>query len=207
MPELKNKKHEEFATLRAGGCTLGAAYATAFGFETELRQHAAHGSRLSKRPLVAARLEEKLPETAVASTEDLDPEFVIQNLLQVLQKAVDSGKFSSANRTLELLGKFQGMFNDRRNDRRERETDLPDFDGMTPEKIFNYFRRSMADANPSWVLIDKRAPMGAEGNRDELVAHYRTQLRNIDPEIRVLDPKEVQAEPPEDGGTAGSALH
>jgi hypothetical protein len=52
------------------------------------------------------------------------------------------------------------------------------------------------------------APASAiEGKRDEFVRHFRDQLHAIDSDITVFDPKEVQAKPTEDGGTAGSPLH
>jgi hypothetical protein len=149
-----------------------------------------------KKPEVAERIRELRPRSAVASSGDLDPEFVIQNLLRVLQKSVDSGRFTAANRTLELLGKFQGMFNDRRNDRREQDANLPDLDSMNPDQIFQYMRNKIIDVNPEWQLINRRIPNGLDGKRDELVRHLTTQLRNIDPRIEVIDPGalEVAAE-------------
>ena len=206
MPELKNVRWEKFSQLRAKGCTMGAAYAEAYE-KTEAKFHSGHGSRLAQKTVVAQRIEELRPRSEATSSGDLDPEFVIQNLLQVLQKAVDSGKFSSANRTLELLGKFQGMFADSKRDNRTVESNLPDFYSMTHEEQFNWFASKMSNLKPSWVLVDRRTPLAAEGKRDELVRHFRDQLRGIDPDITVFDPKEVQAKPTEDGGTASSELH
>ncbi len=206
MPELKNARWDKFAKLRAKGCTLGAAYAEAYE-KTEAKLHSGHGSRLAQKTVVAQRIEALRPRSEATSSGDLDPEFVIQNLLQVLQKAVDSGKFSSANRTLELLGKFQGMFADSKRDNRMVEPNLPDFYKMTYEEQFNWFASKMSNLKPSWILVDRRVPLRAEGQRDEMVKYFRDQLNAIDPDITVFDPKEVQAKPTEDDGTASSALH
>jgi uncharacterized protein YqfA (UPF0365 family) len=53
MPILQNTRHEAFAQLRARGAPLDLAYAQA-GYEAD----SGHGSRLAKRPAVAARIAE-----------------------------------------------------------------------------------------------------------------------------------------------------
>ena len=175
MPRLENPKHEAFAVLRAKGRTLGSSYATAFGHAKELRLHSGHGSRVAKRPEVTARIEELRPRSEAASSGDLDPEFVIQNLLQVLQRSVESGKFTAANRTLELLGKFQGMFQSQR----DNPTSSP-LDDMDSEQLVTFVRRSLTNLGPGslrtlgFVAIEPEAdetPLPESGNPGEQVMH------------------------------------
>ena len=206
MPELKNARWERFAQLRAKGCSLSASYNEAYD-KPAGSNHSAHGSRLGKRPILSARIQELRPRSEVTSSEDLDPEFVIQQLLSSLRDSVSAKKFSASNRTLELLGKYQSMWAESKNSRLgEPSTEL---DGMSADEIRTWMVRKVEDLCPDLVVIKKRATQEVERSKDRasLVSHFVSQLKKVDPEITVFDPKEVPAEPTEHGGTASSELH
>ena len=148
MPELRNSRWEKFAQLVAKGVSRTAAYGEAYN-KPGAAANSSHGSRLGQKLIVVQRIEELRPHTEAASSADLDPEFVIRNLLQVLQKAVDSGKFSSANKTLELLGKFQGMFNESRRGNRQADP----LDDMDSEQLKHFIRRHLIGLGPGTLKM------------------------------------------------------
>lgn len=203
MSELRNMKWEMFAKLRAAGATQSESYARAYN-KTPSLGTANSGNRLEQRPLVTKRIEELRPQSEATGSADLDPEFVIQSLLKNLSKAADSGKFSSANRTLELLGKFQGMFNESRRDSRM----VDPLDGMDEQQLVKFVRRTLTDLGTGTLKkLGFIAIEPASAQRDEAVRFFREKLHAIDPDITVFDPQEVQAKPAEDDGTANAPLH
>ena len=112
---------------------------------------------------------------------------------------------AGANKALELLGKAQGMFQERRSGRREWEPELPDFHAMSAEEIIRRMANDVRAADPALMLIDQRHRLKLPGRRHELVQLFRAQLQHLDPAIEVLDPQAGQVPPPESGSS--QAMH
>ena len=121
---LKNAKHELFAQSIAAGKTLEESYQLA-GYEP----HRQNASRLITNDDIRARVDELLNRVAdgVVLTKQWVIERLIQNVERSMQleeikdaKGIGTGEYryegSVANRALELLGKEQGMFIERRED-------------------------------------------------------------------------------------------
>jgi phage terminase small subunit len=136
MPELRNRRHEQYAQLRAGGKSKTDAYAIGYGCRMPKRASEG-GIRVEKRPEVDCRIRELQQEIAqlalkesreAAERQRVTREYVIAHLkanvercmqeVEVLdRKGQPTGVFvydaAGANRGLELLGKEIGMFRER----------------------------------------------------------------------------------------------
>ena len=109
-----------------------------------------------------------------------------------------------ANKALELLGKAQGMFQERRSGRREWEPELPYFHAMSAEEIIRRMANDVRAADPALMLIDQRHRLKLPGKRDELVSIFRAQLQQLDPGITVFDPQAGSLLP--EGGDQGAEV-
>jgi phage terminase small subunit len=126
MPILSNRRHEQFATLIAGGMTPTKAYSAA-GFTG--RGSAQSASRLAKSSPVAARIAELSHDLSCMARQRavVDREYVLRRLRENVERAMQvkpvldsKGKpvgtyrydGSVANRALELIGKELEMFRD-----------------------------------------------------------------------------------------------
>ena len=115
MPQLTNKMWETFAQAMARGVNQ-----TNSALEAGYSDVSAHvrGCELAKKPAVKARIEElrrkadKLAVQAVAC----DREWVLRELVATYEAARAAKNQTAANRALELIGKEQGMFIDRKMD-------------------------------------------------------------------------------------------
>src|SRR5215472_10894611 len=127
MPILTNTRHEQFATLIAGGMSPTRAYSAA-GFTGKGAAQSA--SRLAKTPPVAARIAELTRDLSSLSVQRavVDRQYVLSRLRENVERAMQAepvldskgkpvGTYrydgSVANRALELLGKELGMFANR----------------------------------------------------------------------------------------------
>ena len=213
MPELKNPKHEKFCRLRASGMTQGKAYASAYDREAS-RMTGASGAKLQARPDVKARVTELQAEKAIVDGFDVvdgevDPKLIISALLKNLNRSLEVGNAAGANRAAELLGKTVQMFQTSRDSSRFGNEPDHKFDRMSADEIRTWMVRTIEKLCPDLKVIKKRAPSEVERGEDRaaLVSHFVSQLKKVDPEIKVIDPKEAQAKPTEDDGTASSGLH
>lgn len=147
MPVLDNAKHERFAQEIVKGASQREAYRTA-GYPTKSDAAAdASASRLLSTAKVAARvaeLQEFISERAVEKSA-VSKAWVIAKLVENVERAMtnepvkdaqgnETGEYkyngNVANRALELIGKEQGMFVDRK------EVGKPgDFDAMSQEEL------------------------------------------------------------------------
>lgn len=116
MPVLANLKHERFANHIAAGMTQAAAYKSA-GFKSKHPESPA--SKISKNPLVAARIKEltrRITNAAVRkATEEvaITKELILRELWENAQRGAQvHGGSAVTNRALELLGKELGLFRD-----------------------------------------------------------------------------------------------
>lgn len=123
---LKNTKHELFALNLAKGMTADAAYEAA-GYKPSR----AAASRLSTKVNIRERVEElrsRIVERTIEKTA-VSKEWVVEQLVRVYKESMDGQpvkdrygnatdkvmpNYSAANRALELLGKEEGMFVERR---------------------------------------------------------------------------------------------
>lgn len=105
MPPLENAKHERFAQLVAGGAALTVAYADA-GF----KKHDCNASRLNRNEKVRERIMELQRSASESAT--IDAAWVLGELRTVYRASLESGRYSSAVRSLELLGKSLGLFSE-----------------------------------------------------------------------------------------------
>ena len=127
MAALQNLQHEKFVQELVRGKGQGEAYLAAGYKAKSVAVASAAATRLLKDVKVQARLEE-LKAQAVERTV-LTKQWVIDKLIQNVERAmqaqpvldakgVPTGEYryegSVANRALELLGKEQGMFVDRK---------------------------------------------------------------------------------------------
>jgi len=113
MPVLKNPKHERFAQLVAQGANYTQA-AKVVGY-SELRAGAT-GSNLAKKRNIADRIAElsaRVAEQSV-SISAVNRAWIMERLQEIAIKATAKEDFAPANRALELLGKENGMFVDRK---------------------------------------------------------------------------------------------
>lgn len=128
MGMLKNAKHEHFAHLVAKGSNAKEAYIEA-GFSPNGAQPSS--ARLLSKAMVAARIEEIKANISTAAIEkvSVDKAWVIAQLVENVQIAKSAipvldnegnptgeykANLAAANRALELIGKEQGMFVDRK---------------------------------------------------------------------------------------------
>lgn len=115
MAALSNNMWEKFAQAMARGVNQ-----TKSALEAGYNETSAHvrGCELAKKPAVKERIEElrkkadKLAVQAVAC----DREWVLRELVATYEAARAAKNQTAANRALELIGKEQGMFIDRKMD-------------------------------------------------------------------------------------------
>lgn len=105
MPPLANSKHEKFAQLVASGSVLSRAYTDA-GY----RPHDCNASRLNRNEQVRERIMELQRSASESAT--IDAAWVLGELRTVYRASLESGRYSSAVRSLELLGKSLGLFSE-----------------------------------------------------------------------------------------------
>jgi hypothetical protein len=110
MAVLENSRHEKFAQGLAQGMSAAEAYRQA-GYEVKGNVAEAAASRLLRDVKVASRVEE-LKQRAAVSVQ-ISREWVLEQLVDNLKLAKDTGQIAPANRAAELLGKELGMFVDR----------------------------------------------------------------------------------------------
>ncbi|MHC4640521.1 MAG: terminase small subunit [Planctomycetota bacterium] len=70
--------------------------------------------RLQKDPRVAAAIQEVRERytTALECKTDITVEEIVSRLNRVYQEAIDKGRLSDANKALDLLGRYKGMYAD-----------------------------------------------------------------------------------------------
>src|SRR5215831_13608648 len=125
MPARRWPKHEAFAAAVAAGVEPKTAYLSV-GFKCTPKSAISAGGKLSKRADVRARIDELIEGKRSASLAEVqkalsdrgvDREWVIDQLVEIVGRCMAGGdEFNArdATRALELLGKEQGMFIDRR---------------------------------------------------------------------------------------------
>lgn len=148
MPILTNSRHERFAQELASGKTEDEAYRIA-GYKPDR----GNASRLTANDSVQARVAELQGRVAqgVVLTKQWVIERLIENANRAMQAAVvldgdgkPTGEYryegSVANRALELLGKEQGMFVERK------EVGKPgEFERMNADELREYIKREAAE--------------------------------------------------------------
>jgi len=127
MPALPNAKHERFVLELLAGKSQSEAYLAAGYSAKSVAVASAAATRLLKDPTIAARLEEL--QAAAAAKAALSKSWVLEKLRENVERAMQAtpvldrdgkptGEYvyqgSVANRALELIGKEQGMFIDRK---------------------------------------------------------------------------------------------
>jgi hypothetical protein len=95
---LKNARHERFAQELAKSSTLGVAYVAA-GYARNDK----NAARLRKNEGVAARVAELM--AGAAEKAKIDAAWVLEQAVDLHEKAKAAGAFSPAARALELVGK------------------------------------------------------------------------------------------------------
>lgn len=137
MPALSNPKYEMFARCLVQGMSQAKAYVKA-GYS----QNTANASTLAKRPEVRARVQELIEERERAtgqmtipdpvgsdlpgpdkpgSPDELDPDWVLMELVENARAARQAGQFSASTKALEMIGRALGMFNDEEVSKRKRK--------------------------------------------------------------------------------------
>lgn len=159
MSSLSNSKWELFAVAVAGGQSATQAYLAA-GYKTNAHAASISASRLLENPSIKARIAEVHDGRERASREatadaiaaaSLTKQWVIERLMENAERALQrvavkdseghpTGEYryegSVANRALELLGKEQGMFIDRK------EVGKPgEFDGLNTDDLRSFVAR------------------------------------------------------------------
>lgn len=148
MPMLTNPRHERFAQALAAGKTADEAYQVA-GF----KPNRGNATRLKANESVAQRVAElqgRITEGVV-----LTKQWVLERLIENAKRALQAtpvlgpdgkptGEYryegSVANRALELLGKEQGMFVDRK------EVGKPgEFERMNADELRDYIQREASE--------------------------------------------------------------
>lgn len=148
MAVLSNARHERFAQELAAGKTADEAYQLA-GF----RPNRGNATRLKANESVMKRVAEL--QGRIADGVVLTKQWVIERLIENVERALQAqpvldregrptGEYtyegSVANRALELLGKEQGMFVDRK------EVGKPgEFERMNADELRDYIRREASE--------------------------------------------------------------
>lgn len=118
-------KHEQFLALILVGESQGAAYRQVYS--CDLRTADVSASRLLKNPNFLEHL--KLRRQALADSNDINHEWVIRNLKEIVEECRRQGKGynpSVATKAIELIGKHLGTF-----EKEQRETDdVPQWTGI-----------------------------------------------------------------------------
>ena len=157
MSVLGNARHEKFAQEIVKGASQRDAYRTA-GYPTKSDAAAdASASRLLSNAKVAARVQElqELTQERTIEKAAVSKAWVIDKLVENVERAMTAepvrdaqgnatGEYkyngSVANRALELIGKEQGMFIDRK------EIGAPgDFDQWSDEDLEKYIAAGASD--------------------------------------------------------------
>lgn len=154
MP-LKNPKHEIFAQELANGENATQAYRNA-GFADSranacrLQQDERVRQRVNELMEQRARRHDKATEKAISEL-GLTKQWVLARLVENAEQALIRKDGSVANRALELIGKEQGMFIDRK------ETGQPgDFAALTtPDQVLAAIRAEFGDAAAALLTIAK----------------------------------------------------
>ena len=159
MPALTNPKHERFAQELASGKTADESYVTA-GYKPSRANasHLHHTHNISQRIAEILTQREHIQAQATADaieTVGLTKQWVIETLMENVARAmqaeevkdskgIGTGEYkyegSVANRALELLGKEQGMFIDRKEVGRPGE-----FESMNADQLREYIGRETAE--------------------------------------------------------------
>ena len=107
MGRLANRKHEDFAKLVAAGMPAPEAL-TRCGF----CHNPSYAKRLLARPDVAARVAEHGGRAPAHQVQAGGPtrNYVMSELVGLLQQAREAGNIRHANQALELIGRALGMF-------------------------------------------------------------------------------------------------
>lgn len=148
MAVLTNARHERFAQELAAGKTATEAYTLA-GYKPD----DGHASRLAGNGRIVERVAELQGRAAEGVV--LTKQWVIEKLIENVDRAMqaipvtdregrETGEFtyegSVANKALELLGKEQGMFVDRK------EVGKPgEFERMNADELREHIRREAAE--------------------------------------------------------------
>ena len=106
---LKNGRYERFAQQIAGGRSASEAYRVC-GYRGKGRSQSA--CRLLRRPEVAARVESLRMDVSreVVSQIAVNTGWVVDTLVQIINRAMQDCNFGAATHALNLLGKNMGMF-------------------------------------------------------------------------------------------------
>ena len=126
MPALKDPRHERFAQSIAAGTPGAEAYVGAGYADNKQARSAA--SRLGKNKFVARRIVElnKAVTTRAQRIAVMDKAKVLEELQISMLEARKDKQHSASVRALELLGKEQKMFVDRKDVTMHSIEDIPD---------------------------------------------------------------------------------
>ncbi len=128
MPMLKNSRHELFAQALAAGKPADEAYQEA-GFSA----NRGNASRLRTNENVVARIAEL--QGRVAEGLVITKQWILERLVENMNRAMQTDQGAVANRALELLGKEHGMFIDRK------EVGAPgEFERLADDELFDAIR-------------------------------------------------------------------
>jgi hypothetical protein len=128
MSALPNTRHELFCQYLTQGKSQTAAY-TAAGFAGG----AGNACTLAHRPEIEARVAELVAEKTsgrtnldanadleharavnqALATSEIDPAWIISELMENVKAAREAGQFAAANKALELLGREVGLFQEK----------------------------------------------------------------------------------------------
>lgn len=193
--------HEAFCQYRAQGLSLAKAYIKVrdsgkfFGFSQPDQHAASAANKICKRQSVMNRIAywteryriAKLPGYKQASGEDdidnfdadaLDVHFIRRSLFQNMLDAKSQGKFSDANRALELMGRTIGIFEP--NGSTKKPPAKGDLIPFTPDEksnaadppttlnlqIINQFAKRVDDADRAQSEARDITPGGLHGDLD-----------------------------------------
>ena len=175
MPTLRNRRHEQFATLVAGGMTARKAYVAA-GFSGNGAAQSA--SRLVKQSAVERRIAElrdgqsnsaaSWPIAAQAGSQQgwLSREYVLENVKGILERALKEGKLTAAIQAARLLGLEMGLFRERLDKSFAWDGDLSKLTTPQLERVFTSMQVILAKelangapAEPGDAAL--RLPLGA----------------------------------------------
>ncbi len=169
MPALPNTQHEKFVLELLSGKSQADAYMAA-GYKAKSTGVAsAAATRLLKDTAIQQRITEL--QTKAADKTALTKSWVIEKLIENVERAMTAepvrdkdgnaiGDYSYngsvANRALELLGKEQGMFIDKK------EVGKPgDFQHLDDDALDTEIKRMVAADPELATLMKVRAPRGA----------------------------------------------
>jgi hypothetical protein len=129
---LKNELHERFALAYAKHRNgTRAAVEAGYAPGPDNAWAGVHATKLLKRPEVAQRISEVKEAVKVKTAElvAVDRAWVLEKLMANAINAIEANDRGAANRALELIGKEQGMFVERRMEMRS------PLDGLQPNEL------------------------------------------------------------------------